>query len=48
MMPNWPALLMVTCAPLIGTPAMPAMKVRVWALPSRMVLDSVVTPVLPR
>lgn len=29
--PNWPLLLIVTAAPLIGTPLMPAMKVRVCA-----------------
>src|SRR5215813_689442 len=52
-MPNWPVLSMVTVAPLIGTPLMPAMKVRAipevtpfvvtasW--PRRMVLDSLAT-----
>jgi hypothetical protein len=41
--------LMITWLPLTATPVIPAMNVRVWlgACPSRMVLDSLATTVLP-
>ena len=47
-MPSWPVLLMSIALPLTGTLVMPAMKVRVWTWPKRIVLDSIAVPGLPR
>ena len=43
-MPSWPWPLIVTALPTMLLLKMPAMKVRLWLLPSRMVPDSVKEP----
>jgi len=48
-MPNWPALLTTTSAPVRVVPLIPAIKVLVCAplVPMRMVFDSAATPRFP-